>query len=92
MTLIVSVSQFRQHISYYISKAKEGHTVILKDEKRGDEIVKLVTRKKFNPEIFAEALREASGVFTNQQHPEWQTKKDIIRWVEKTRLTADRSF
>lgn len=92
MVITVSISQFRQHISDFIAKAKEGHTVVLKDEKKGEQIVKLVAKKEFNPEIFGKALREASGVFTAQNHPEWKTKKDVVKWVEKARLAADRRF
>lgn len=49
-------------------------------------------KKKFNPITFGKALKQATGVFTAQNHPEWQTKKDVIKWLEKTRLDADRNF
>ena len=92
MTIVVSISQFRQHIADYIEKARSGNTVILQDEKKGQEIIQLVGKKTFNPETFGKALSAASGVFTAENHPEWKTKEDVIKWVEKGRKSADRSF
>lgn len=92
MTLTVSVSQFRQHISNYLEKAKEGDTVIVKDEKRDKQIAQLTGKRKFNPETFGKALKAAAGIFTVDNHPEWKTKKDVTGWVTKGRLSADRSI
>lgn len=92
MTIIVPISQFRQNIAAYIEKAKSGHTVILKDEKKDQQLVQLVGKKKFNPEAFGRALKAASGVFSVKNHPEWRTKKDVINWVEQTRKASDRNF
>lgn len=92
MTLTVSVSQFRQHLSDYIAKARDGYTVILKDEKKNEEIVQILTKKKFNPETFGKSLKAASGIFTAENHPEWRTKKDVIRWLQKSRKASDRKF
>lgn len=92
MTLTVSVSEFRQHIADYIAKAKDGYTVILKDEKKDQQIAQLVGKKVFNPYTFGRALKQATGVFTAENHPEWQTKTDVIKWLEQTRLAADRNF
>ena len=92
MTIIVPISQFRQHIATYIEKAKSGHTVILKDEKKGQQLVQLVGKKKFNPEAFGRALKAAAGVFSAKNHPEWRTKSDVIRWVEQTRKASERNF
>lgn len=92
MTLTVSVSQFRQHLSDYLAKAREGYTVILKDEKKNEEIVQIMGKKKFNPETFGESLRLATGVFTAENHPEWRTKRDVIKWLEQSRKAADRKF
>ena len=92
MTIIVSVSQFRQHIADYIEKAKKGHTVILKDEKKGQQIVQLEVKKKFSPDAFGKALKAASGIFATRNNPEWRKKKDVINWVQRGRKAADRSF
>ncbi len=92
MLINVSISQFRQNIADYIAKAKAGYTVILNDEKKGQQIAQLVGKKGFNSETFGKALNEATGVFTAQNHPEWKTKKDVAVWVDKGRLAADRNF
>lgn len=92
MTIVVSISQFRQNIADYISKAQSGHTIILKDEKKGQEIAHVVTPKQFDPDTFSKALEQASGVFTAKNHPEWKTKQDVIRWLRKTRKSSDRTF
>lgn len=92
MTIVVSISQFRQHIADYIEKARSGNTVILQDEKKGQEIIQLVGKKTFNPDTFGKALTSASGVFSAENHPEWNTKENVIKWVEEGRKSADRNF
>ena len=92
MNIVVSISQFRQNVASYIEKAKKGDTVILKDEKKGQQVVQLVGKKKFDPESFGKALKAASGVFSAQNHPEWRTKNDVIKWVEQTRKASERKF
>lgn len=92
MTYTISISQFRQNIADYISKAKEGHTIVLKDDKKNQEIAHVVGKKTFNPEAFAKALEAAAGVFTAENHPEWRTKKDVTRWLRQTRKASDRTF
>lgn len=86
------MSQFRQNLSDYIAKVLAGHIVILENEKKEQQLIQLVGKKKFNSDTFGKALKEASGVFNAKNHPEWQTKKDVIKWVEKGRLSADRHF
>ena len=92
MTLTISISQFRQNIADYIAKAQAGHTVIVKDEKKDQEIVELVGKKQFDPEAFEKSLRAAAGIFTEKNHPEWKTKKDVSNWVKRSRKAADRKF
>lgn len=92
MIINVSISQFRQNLADYIAKVTAGHTVILENEKKDQQIIQLVGKKKFNPDTFGKALKEAIGIFTAQNHPEWQTKEDVIKWVEKGRLASDRNF
>lgn len=92
MNIIVSVSQFRQNIAAYIEKAKKGDTVVLKDEKKGQQLVQLVGKKKFDPDAFGKALKAASGVFSAKNHPEWKTKREVINWVRESRKAADRRF
>lgn len=92
MTITVSISEFRQNIAQYLARTKAGHTVMLKDEKKGEIIATLVGKKKFDPVAFGRALKSAAGTFTAKNHPEWRTKKDVIRWVEKSRQEAERTF
>ena len=92
MIINVSISQFRQNLAEYITKVTLGHTVILENGKKDQQIIQLTGKKSFNPDTFSNALQEASGIFSNENHPEWETKKDIISWVEKSRLKADRNF
>lgn len=92
MTIVVSISQFRQNVGDYLDKAQGGDRIIIKDEKRGREVAEMTGKKKFNPEAFGRALASAAGVFTAKNHPEWRTKRDVIRWVEKSRSEADRTF
>ncbi len=92
MTITVSISEFRQNISDYLARAQAGHTILLKDEKKGRTVAEVVGKKKFDPVAFGKALRAAAGVFTAKNHPEWRTKRQVIRWVEKSRQEAERSF
>ncbi|OGD97196.1 hypothetical protein A3A49_02325 [Candidatus Curtissbacteria bacterium RIFCSPLOWO2_01_FULL_38_11b] len=92
MNVVVSISQFRQNIASYIEKAKKGDTVILKDKKRGQQVIQIVGKKKFDPDAFGKALEAAAGVFSAKNHPEWRTKNDVIKWVEQTRKASDRKF
>ncbi len=92
MTITVSISEFRQNMSKYLLGRQEGDIITLKDDKRGMYIADVVPRKTFDPAAFERALSEAAGVFTAKNHPEWRTKKDVIRWVRKERKAADRTF
>lgn len=92
MNITVSISEFRQNIADYIAKAQAGDTIILKDEKRDEEVAEVTGAHKWDPVAFRKALHKAAGVFTAKNHPEWRTKKDVIRWVEKSRGAAERKF
>ncbi|OGG02294.1 hypothetical protein A2W14_01020 [Candidatus Gottesmanbacteria bacterium RBG_16_37_8] len=92
MNITVSISEFRQNISEYLAKARAGDTIILKDNKKNEEVAEIVGSKKWDPIAFRKALHEAAGVFTAKNHPEWRTKRDVIRWVEKSRKDAERKF
>jgi len=92
MTLVVSISEFRQHIAEYIAKVQAGHKVILRDEKKDMEVVELSRRNSFDPLTYGKALEQAAGVFTAKNHPEWKTKKDVINWLQKERKKSERVF
>lgn len=92
MTIVVSISQFRQNIAEYIEKVKAGNTVVLQDEKKDQQVAQLVGKKAFNPDAFGNALKAATGIFSEQNHPEWQTKEKVSTWLEKERKNSDRNF
>lgn len=92
MTITVSISDFRSNISDYLAQAKAGHTIILKDEKKDKEVAQLIGKKKFDLKSFKTTLRKVAGTFTAENHPEWRTKNDVIKWVEQSRKAADRTF
>lgn len=92
MTLNVSVGQFRQNVAEYIAKAKEGHTIVLIDEKKGQQLAQIVGTKKFDPEAFGKALKSSAGVFTAKNHPEWASKTKVSNWVHRNRLKDERTF
>lgn len=92
MTITVSISEFRHRLSDYLQQAQAGNTIVLKDEKKGNNVAQLVGKKIFDPKAFGRALKAAAGVFSAKNHPEWRTKRDVIRWVEQSRKAAERSF
>lgn len=90
MTITVSISKFRQNISDYLAQVQTGHTIILKDEKKGKEMATVAVKKKFDPVSFTKALKSAAGSLTAENHPEWRTKRQVIKWVEESRAFAER--
>lgn len=92
MTITVSISEFRQNISHYVSLAQEGYVIVLKNGKKGQNLVEVVKRPKFDLHTFEKALENASGVFTVENHPEWKTKADVSKWLRTERSKADRHF
>jgi antitoxin (DNA-binding transcriptional repressor) of toxin-antitoxin stability system len=92
MTITVSITQFRQNIADYLAKAKEGYTILLKDEKKDEPVAELTGKRKFNLERFKKTLKKTAGTFSAKNHPEWRTKKNVIKWLEKSRQVAERTF
>ncbi|MBM3283148.1 hypothetical protein FJY90_02745 [Candidatus Gottesmanbacteria bacterium] len=92
MTIAVSITEFRQKISDYLAQARAGHTILLKDKKKGETVAEVIGKKKFDPKTFGIALKDAMGTFTAENHQEWKTKRHVIKWVEKTRKEADRTL
>lgn len=92
MTLTVSVGEFRRRLSDYLAKASRGDTIIIKDEKKDNELAQLTGRRQFDPVAYGQALRRAAGTFTAKNHPEWATKAKIVSWLRKTRLANERHF
>jgi len=92
MTITVSISEFRNNISDYIARAQAGHTIILKDEKKDEEVAQIVGKKRFDPIAYEKALRRVAGTFTAKNHPEWATRAKVEKWLRKTRMNAERRF
>ncbi len=92
MTVTVSISQLREDLAKYIACAQSGDRVVVKDEKKGTELVEIIGKKAFDPEAFGRAMYKAAGVFTAKNHPEWATKKKVEQWLRKSRLADDRHF
>ena len=92
MTITVSISDFRNNISDYLAQVRAGDKIVLRDEKKNEDVAELTGKKKFDPKRFWSVLKKNSGIFTAKNHPEWRTKRQVIAWVEKGRKDADRTF
>lgn len=92
MTLTVSISELRNNLAEYLERVANGANLLVRDEKKEKLVAELVGKKEFNPVSFKKALRAAAGVFTIKNHPEWRTKRDVIRWLKKERLASERHF
>lgn len=93
MTHIVSISDFRQDMSYYIGLVSRGDTVILKDSKKGEEIVQITKTQKWDPVAYKAMLKRMfANPISAKDHPEWATKTKVEKWLRTTRKNADRDF
>lgn len=92
MTLTVSISDLRNNIADYLEQVEKGVHLYIRDSKRGKTIAQVTRAQNFDRDAFEKSLREAAGVFTAKNHPEWRTKKDVVRWLRKTRSANDRKF
>ncbi len=92
MTITVSISDFRNNISDYLAQVRAGNRIVLRDEKKNEDVAELTGKKKFDLQSFKKTLRRVAGTFTVENHPEWRTKRDVIKWVEEGRKAADRTF
>ena len=92
MTVTVSVSDLRNNISNYLEKVMKGTRVLVRDEKRGITVAEIIHTTSFDKKAYEHALQKAAGIFSEKNHPEWQTKEDVINWVSKNRLSDERSF
>jgi|SRR3990167_11442356 len=92
MTHTVSISDFRQNISDYISLVQQGNKIILTDKKRGKVVAEIIKRDKTEVEEYKEMLKRVAGTFTAKNHPEWATRRKVNQWLRKTRLNSNRNF
>lgn len=92
MTLTVSVSELRNNLAQYLARVTNGTNLLVRDEKKDVTIAQVTPVHTFDPVAFEKALDRAAGIFTAENHPEWRTKKNVIKWLEAERKTADRHF
>lgn len=93
MTWTVSISDLRDNFSDYVAKVQAGDDLLVRDERKDEEVVKVVpAKKKFDPVAYRAMLKRVAGTFTAKNHPEWATKKKVEQWLRKSRMEAERTF
>lgn len=92
MTFTVSISEFRNNISSYLARVKQGDQLLIKDDKKKVTVAQLSKVHAFDKNSYQQVLARAAGIFTAENHPEWATKNKVIAWLRKTRLANQRSF
>ncbi len=92
MIVTVSVSELRNNISNYLEKVMKGNRVLVRDEKRDITIAEIIGTSSFDKNTYHKALQKAAGIFSEENHPEWKTEKNVSDWVSKNRLSDQRSF
>ncbi|KKU90888.1 MAG: hypothetical protein UY21_C0015G0003 [Microgenomates group bacterium GW2011_GWA1_48_10] len=91
MTWTVSISDLRNNLSDYIDKVKAGDDLVVKDEKKDEEVaVVRAAKKKFNPVAYRAMLDRVSGTISAKNHPEWATIAKTEKWLRKIRKASDR--
>ncbi len=92
MTISVSVSKLRGDISKYFDFVSKGNTVLVKNERRGKDIAQITRLNTFDTDTYDVALKKFAGSVSAKDHPEWTTKQKVIKWVNDSRKTSERSF
>jgi|SRR3989344_5374291 len=93
MTVTVSFTDFRDNLSDYARQAKQGTTVIVKDNKRGEELIRVTGGQNWNPKAYKAMLkRMLANPISAKDHPEWATPKSVEDWLRKSRLADERKF
>jgi antitoxin (DNA-binding transcriptional repressor) of toxin-antitoxin stability system len=92
MKFKVSISDLRNNISDYLEKVMKGTQIFVRDEKRGITVAELVQTSTFDKVSYEKILRKTAGIFSEDNHPEWKTKKDVINWVTKNRISDERNI
>ncbi|HBC45397.1 MAG: hypothetical protein UX80_C0006G0005 [Candidatus Amesbacteria bacterium GW2011_GWA2_47_11b] len=92
MTQTVSISDFRNDLSYYIGLASHGDTIIIKDSKKGEEIVQITRTQRWDPVAYKAMLKRVAGTFTARNHPEWATRAKVEKWLRQSRMADERKF
>ena len=94
MTHVVSISDFRQDMSYYLALVSHGDTVILKDTKKNQEMARMVAGQRWDSIAHKKMLKKLvlEPIFSAKDHPEWATLKKVDQWLRKTRMNSNRNF
>lgn len=92
MTFTVSVSELRSNISLYLERVMQGSSVIIRDEKRNVSIAQITRTSIFDKDLYTKTLKKAAGIMTANDHPEWKTKANVVKWLTKSRLSDERVF
>lgn len=92
MTLTVSVSELRGNISQYLDRVTNGARLLVRDEKRDLTIAQITKTSLFDKNTYEAVLKKAAGIFTAENHPEWETKSKVEDWITSNRLQDERAF
>jgi len=95
MTWTVSISDFRNNLSDYLEKVRLGDDLVIKDEKKNEEIVEVKSKKfdqKKYAKDYAKMLQRVAGTFSAKNHPEWATIEKTEKWLRESRLADERKF
>lgn len=93
MTQIVSVSDFRQDISKYFDMVEQGDVVVVRDEKKGEDLVKITHAQNWNPAAYGKMLQKlAANPISAKDHPEWATRAKVNKWLRQTRASWNREL
>jgi hypothetical protein len=70
----------------------KGTRVVVRDEKRGITIAEIIHASSFDKNAYEKTLRKVAGIFSAENHPEWNTQRNISNWVTENRLSDERAF
>lgn len=88
----ISVSDFRQNIAEYLRQVNQGATLMIKDDKKNENLAQLTPPgiRKLDPNAYKAMLKRVAGTFTAKSHPEWATKAKVEKWLRTSRLADER--
>lgn len=91
MTITISISELRNNISAYLTKASSGTNIIIRDDKRSKYIAQITGINEFNKKEYEQALSSYAGSLS-EKHKEWRTKASLNKWIRSTRKQSDRTI
>lgn len=90
MTWTVSVGDLRNNLADYLERVRQGDNLVIKDERKNEDIAQITAKKQFDSEAFLKALDQFAGSVSAKDHPEWATRNKIDRWLRAVRRASDR--